>query len=161
MQISCRKMHMLMLRMWCKCLNQYSWKFKNSLQHFCSKSRLSCLILNFGDHHQEFFRVRSSWCFEKFSSTSLDLFPKISQFDWKWDIWKLFLGLAHEFSTIEHRKKRFLFWWISNKFNAPFLNPEHSILTDVKINRNGFKGSGQDISVLDGSNSRCNTRTRA
>ena len=105
LQISCRKIHMWMLCMWCKCLNQYLWEIKNSLQHFCSKSRLSCLILNFGNHHQEFFRVRSIWCFEKFSSASLDLFPKISQFDWKWDIWKLFLGLAHEFSTIEHRKK--------------------------------------------------------
>ena len=35
---SCRKMHMRMLCMWCKCLNQYSWKFKNLLQHFCSKT---------------------------------------------------------------------------------------------------------------------------
>ena len=26
---------------------------------FLFKNRLSCLILNFGDHHQEFFRVRS------------------------------------------------------------------------------------------------------
>ena len=99
--------------MWCKCLNQYSWKFKNSLQHFCSKSRLSCLILNFGDHHHEFFRVRSIWCFKKFSSMSLDLFSKISQFDWKWDIWKFFLGLAHEFSTIEHCEKNFV--WVNFK----------------------------------------------
>ena len=87
---------------------------------FCSKSRLSYLILNFGDHDQEFFRVRSIWSFEKFCSTSLSIFSKISQFDWKWDVWKLFLSLAHEFSTIEHHKKRFLFLWISNKFNAPF-----------------------------------------
>ena len=108
--------------------------------------------MNFGDHHQEFFRVRSIWYFEKFNLTSLDLSSKISQFDWKWDVWKLFLGLAHEFSTIEHRKKIFLFGWISSKFNAP-LNLEHSILTDIKINRNGFKGSGQDISALEGSDS--------
>ena len=53
---------------------------------FLFKNRLSCLILNFSDHHHKFFRVRSIWCFEKFSSTSLDLFLKISQFDWKWDI---------------------------------------------------------------------------
>ena len=26
-----------------------------------------------------------------------------------------------------------------------FLNPEHSILTDVKTNQNGFRSSGQDI----------------
>ena len=26
-----------------------------------------------------------------------------------------------------------------------FLSPEHSILTNVKINRNGFKSFGQDI----------------
>ena len=84
------------------------------------KNRLSCLTLNFSDHHQEFFRVRSIGYFKKFSSTSLDLFSKISQFDGKWDIWKLFLALAHEFSTIEHRKKKFLFWWISSKFNVPF-----------------------------------------
>ena len=50
---------------------------------FLFKNRLSCLTLNFSDHHQEFFRVRSIWCFKKFSSTSLDLFSKISQFDWK------------------------------------------------------------------------------
>ena len=50
---------------------------------FLFKNRLSCLTLNFGDHHQEFFRVRSIWYFEKFSSTSLDLFPKISQFGGK------------------------------------------------------------------------------
>ena len=50
------------------------------------KNRLSCLILNFSDHHQKFFQVRSIWCFKKFSSMSLDLFSKISQFDWKWDI---------------------------------------------------------------------------
>ena len=75
---------------------------------FLFKNRLCCLILNFGDHHQEFFRVRSIWCFERFSSTSLDLFSKISQFDWKWDIWKLFLGLAHEFSTVEHCEKIFV-----------------------------------------------------
>ena len=50
---------------------------------FLFKNRLFCLILNFGDHHQEFLRVRSIWCFEKFSSMSLDLFPKVSQFDWK------------------------------------------------------------------------------
>ena len=30
--------------------------------------------------------------------------------------------------------------------NSVFLlNPEHSILTDVKTNRNGFRSSGQDI----------------
>ena len=75
---------------------------------FLFKNRLSYLILNLSDHYQEFFRVRSIWCFEKFSSTSLDLFPKISQFDWKWDVWKLFLGLAHEFSTIEHHEKIFI-----------------------------------------------------
>ena len=50
---------------------------------FLFKNRLSCLTLNFNDHHQEFFRVRSIWYFEKFGSTSLDLFSKISQFDWK------------------------------------------------------------------------------
>ena len=88
--------------------------------NFLFKNRLSCLTLNFSDHHQELFRVKSFWCFEKFGSMSLDLFSKISQFDLKWDVWKLFLGLAHEFSTIEHRKKRFLFWWISSKFNVPF-----------------------------------------
>ena len=33
------------------------------------------------------------------------------------------------------------------------LNPEHSILTDIKTNRNGFKSSGQDISALEGSDS--------
>ena len=45
---------------------------------FLLKNRLSYLTLNFSDHHQEFFRVRSIWCFERFNSTSLDLFPKIS-----------------------------------------------------------------------------------
>ena len=64
--------------------------------------------LEFNDHHQEFFWVRSIWCFKKFSSMSLGLFPKISQFDWKWDIWKLFLGLAHEFLTIEYCEKIFV-----------------------------------------------------
>ena len=34
-----------------------------------------------------------------------------------------------------------------------FLNPEYSILTDVKTNRNGFRSSGQDISALEGSDS--------
>ena len=53
---------------------------------FLFKKKLSCLILNFVDHHQEFFGVRSIWCFKKFSSMSLDLFSKISQFDWKLDI---------------------------------------------------------------------------
>ena len=47
------------------------------------ENRLSYLTLNFNDHHQEFFQVRSIWCFKKFSSTSLDLLLKISQFDWK------------------------------------------------------------------------------
>ena len=87
---------------------------------FLFKNRLSFLTLNFSDHHQEFFWVRSIGYFKKFSSTSLDLFSKISQLDGKWDIWKFFLALAHEFSTIEHRKKNFLFWWISRKFNVPF-----------------------------------------
>ena len=32
---------------------------------FLFKNRLSCLTLNFSDHHQEFFRVRSIWYFEK------------------------------------------------------------------------------------------------
>ena len=32
---------------------------------FLFKNKLSCLILNFGDHYQEFFRVRSIWCFKK------------------------------------------------------------------------------------------------
>ena len=50
---------------------------------FLFKNRLSYLTLNFSDHHQEFFQVRSIWCFKKFSSTSLDLLLKISQFDWK------------------------------------------------------------------------------
>ena len=87
---------------------------------FLFKNRLSCLTLNFSDHHQEFFRVRSIWCFERFSSTSLDLFSKISQFNWKWDIWKLFLGLAHEFSTIEHCKKRSLFLMNFKQIQCPF-----------------------------------------
>ena len=83
LQISCRKMHMWMLCMWCKCLNQYSWKFQKFIAAFSFKNRLSCLTLNFNDHHQEFFQVRSIWYFEKFNSMSLDLFSKISQFDWK------------------------------------------------------------------------------
>ena len=32
---------------------------------FLFKNKLSCLILNFGDHYQKFFRVKSIWCFEK------------------------------------------------------------------------------------------------
>ena len=48
---------------------------------FLFKNRLSYLTLNFSDHHQEFFRVRSIGYFKNFSSTSLDLFSKISQFD--------------------------------------------------------------------------------
>ena len=38
LQMSSRKLHMRMLYMWCRCLNQYSWMFKNLLQHFCSKT---------------------------------------------------------------------------------------------------------------------------
>ena len=65
---------------------------------------------------------------------------------------RFFLGLADEFLTIEHRKK--IFVWVNFKqIQCPFLSPEHSILTDVKINQNGFKGSGQDISALEGSDS--------
>ena len=76
---------------------------------FLLKNILYCLILNFGDHYQELFRVRSVWYFEKFGLASLDLFSKISQFDWKWDVWKFFFGLAHGFPTIEHREKIFCF----------------------------------------------------
>ena len=36
------------------------------------------------------------------------------------------------------------------QIQCSLLSPEHSILTDVKINQNGFKGSGQDISALEG-----------
>ena len=125
MQVSFMRMQMQMyvLVMYMLVINGFEpilMEVQKFIAAFLFKNRLSCLTLNFGDHHQEFFRVRSIWCFIKFSSTSLDLFLKISQFDWKWDVWKLFLGLAHEFSTIEHSKKRFLFWWISNKFNALF-----------------------------------------
>ena len=45
-------------------------------------------------------------------------FWKFHNFDWKWDK-SFFFGLAHEFSTIEHYEKRFLFGWILNKFNVP------------------------------------------
>ena len=86
---------------------------------FLFKNRLSCLTLNFSDHHQEFFRVRSIGYFKNFSSTSLNLFPKISQFDWKWNVWKLFSWFGSW--ILNHwALKRFLFLWISNKFNALF-----------------------------------------
>ena len=51
LQMSSRKMHMRMLYTWCKCLNQYYGRSKIHCSIFCSKSRLSCLILNFSDHY--------------------------------------------------------------------------------------------------------------
>ena len=56
---------------------------KKFIAAFLFKNKLSCLILNFSDYHQEFFQVRSIWYFERFSSMSLGIFSKISQLDWK------------------------------------------------------------------------------
>ena len=91
LQMSSEKMHMRMFMYVMQIFELILMEVQKFIAAFLFKNRLSCLILNFSDHHQEFLRVRSIWCFEKFSSTSLDLFPKTSQFDWKWDMWKFFL----------------------------------------------------------------------
>ena len=115
---------------------------------YCSiffKNRLSYLTLNFSDHHQEFFRVRSIGYFKKFSSTSLDLFPKISQFDWKWNVWKLFSWFGSWILDHWALWKEIFVLVNFKQIQCSLLSPEHSILTDVKTNRNGFRSSGQDI----------------
>ena len=51
-------------------------------------------------------------------------------------------------------KRDFCFGEFQTNSMPFFLNPEHGILTDVKTNQNGFKGFGQDISALEGLDSR-------
>ena len=112
--------------------------------HRCSK--IYCSI--FVQKQVILFNLEFQWSSSGILSSKINLVFRKSLAQWAWIYFRKF----HNLIGNEIYESFFLVWLTSSqpvstvkKKRCSFLNPEHSILTDVKTNQNGFRSSGQDI----------------